>query len=80
MSHKISRQEGREKLEWEQHCQELNASGLKVSGVPRWKKKQQKRKSKTERFMDMLRRRGGHVEQKQKKKVDKNVQTKSESA
>jgi len=81
MSHKISMQEAKQKFEWEQHCQELNQSGLKVDTMSRLKKKQLKRQSKMKRFTNMLFDRGGHVEQKQsKKKGEQGVQQETEKA
>ena len=81
MSHKISMQEAKQKFEWEQYCQELNQSGLKVDTMSRLKKKQLKRQSKMKRFTNMLFDRGGHVEQKQsKKKGEQGVQQETEKA
>lgn len=81
MSHRISLSEAKEKFEWEQHCRELQKAGLQVSELPRWRKKQVARMSKTERFMKMLFSRGGHIKQKKpKKKGEQNVQETSDIA
>jgi hypothetical protein len=68
MSHRVKLAEGKEKLAWEQHCQELNKAGLKVDTVSRWEKKRKAKQTKYQKFVDMLFKRGGHYEQKQKKK------------
>jgi|GEM_PF-5607984 len=82
MAHKISIQEAKEKFEWEQHCRELNESGIPVNKVPRWKRKQQKRQTKRAIFMGMLFDRGGHIEQKnpKKKKGEQDVQQETEQS
>ena len=81
MSHRISLEEGKEKLDWYNHCQELNNAGLQVDKVPRWRKKQLKKQSKMKRFTTMLFDRGGHVEQKKpKKKGEQDVQTETKKA
>ena len=68
MSHRISIQQAKDKYNWDQHCQELNKNNIKVNTIPRWRKKQKQRTSKLNSFISMLQRRGGHVEQKEKKK------------
>ena len=81
MSHKISLAEGKEKLDWYNHCQELNNAGLQVDKVPRWRKKQIKQQSKMKQFRDMLFDRGGHIEQKEKKKKgEQDVQPETKKA
>lgn len=70
MSHKISKQEAREKHAWYEHCQELNNAGLQVSKMSRWRKKQLARESKVNRFIDMLKRRGGYAPEKKDKKKE----------
>lgn len=75
MSHKISLQEAKEKLDWEKHCQELNKAGLPVDTTPRWQKKQKARQTKYQKFVDMLMGRGGHYTQKEDKKEEKNENT-----
>ena len=79
MAHKITIQEAKEKFEWEQHCRDLNKSGIPISKVPRWQRKQQTRQSKTKKFTDMLFRRGGHIEQKKPKKKEGEQNAKQEN-
>ena len=76
MSHRISISEAKEKLSWEQHCQELNKAGLPTNTVPRWKRKQQAKQTKYERFVAMLKRRGGYYikPEKKEKQIEGSVQ------
>jgi hypothetical protein len=68
MSHRVKLAEGKEKLAWEQHCQELNKAGLKVDTISRWEKKRKQRQTRYQKFVDILMKRGGHYTQKEKKK------------
>jgi len=76
MAHKLNLSEAKVKYAWLNHCDELNKSGIQVDKVPRWQRRQQMRLSKYERFVNLLKKRGGHIEQKQpKKKGAQNVQS-----
>lgn len=59
MSHKISLKEAREKRKNELESQELNKKGIRPK-VSRQEKKRRMRLSKTERFVELLRNRGGY--------------------
>lgn len=69
MSKRISKEEGREKLENYHKSQELNKQGIRPK-VSRQEKKRRLRMSKTEKFVEMLKRRGGYFKQKE---FDENV-------
>jgi hypothetical protein len=72
MSKRITMEEGREKYKNYIESQELNKKGIKPK-ISRREKKRRMRLSKTERFVEMLKRRGGFFEQKEgKKKQDVN--------
>jgi hypothetical protein len=63
MSKRISHEEARRKREHELKSQELNKQGIKPK-ISRQEKKRRKKMKKTEKFMEMLKFRGGHVDQK----------------
>lgn len=63
MTHRVSMREGKEKLEWEKHTQELAKAGLPTDKLSRTQKKQLKRMSKIKRFTNMLIKREGHFTQ-----------------
>ena len=67
MSKRISREEGIEKYNNYIKSQELNKKGIKPK-ISRFEKKRKMRLSKTERFFEMLKNRGGFIEQKESKK------------
>lgn len=71
MSRRISHEEAKNKYEWEQHCQELNKAGIPINTIPRWKRRQQIKQTKLKRFIDMLIKREGHIEQKKANKKEK---------
>jgi len=78
MSHRISIEAAKEKFEWEKHCQELNRAGLPTDRISRYAKKQNARLSKTERFIEMLKNRGGYYKQKEKEeKKDEAIPTRT---
>lgn len=65
MSHRISKERARELRENEIISQELNLQGIRPK-LSRQEKKRRMRLSKREKFVDMLKFRGGHYEQKKK--------------
>lgn len=65
MAHTISVEEGKKKLEYYIESQKLNQQGIKPK-LSRAEKKRRKKLSKTERFILMLKDRGGYFEQKKK--------------
>jgi len=80
MSHRISIQDAKEKLSWEQHCQELNKAGIPVDRISRYEKKRRARMSKYERFVAMLKKRGGYYLKPKKEEKTENVNAYNESA
>jgi len=65
MSKRISKKRAKELWENEKKSQELASQGIRPK-VSRQEKKRRMRMSKTEKFIDMLKFRGGHYEQKKK--------------
>ncbi len=63
MSKRVSRDKAREMRKHELESQELNKKGIRPK-VSRTEKKRRMRLSKTERFIEMLKNRGGHFKQK----------------
>lgn len=68
MSKRISKKRARELLKNEKRSQELNKKGIRPK-ISRQEKKRRMRLSKTERFIERLKNRGGYFEQKEEKKV-----------
>lgn len=69
MSKRISKERARKMREYELQSQELNKQGIR-SKISRTEKKRRMRLSKTQRFVEMLKDRGGYF--KQKEEEDKN--------
>ncbi len=65
MSKKISKAEGQEKYEHLLECRRLEKKGIKPK-YGRAEKKRRARMSKSERFVEMLKDRGGFYKQKEK--------------
>ena len=68
MSKRISKKKANEMRENEIKSQELNKKGIKPK-MSRQERKRRIRMSKSERFFDMLRRRGGHFEENSSKDI-----------
>ena len=66
MSKRISKAESKEKYEHYHKSQELNKQGIKPK-ISRQERKRCMRLSKTERFVEMLKRRGGYYKIKEDK-------------
>jgi len=65
MSHRISYERAKEIKQHELECRELNKKGIKQK-VSRYEKKRLSKLSKSERFIEMLKKRKGYFEQKDK--------------
>ena len=67
MAHKISLDEAYRKYEYMLRCNEQSKRGIKPGGMSRAEKRRLQRLSKMQRFVEMLKRRGGYYKQKRRK-------------